>query len=96
MARRAAADRALARHSASHQRFAAASIALANRIGPDACIEAAQTATALARLSGPSTCLEFLGVLPFIAPEARDPAAFMVWLRTIEELSNSHPRARRS
>jgi nitric oxide reductase NorD protein len=73
------------------KRFAAASIALANRIGPEACIEAAQTAVALARLSGSGTCIEFLGVLPLVAPEARDPAAFMVWLRTIEELSSLAP-----
>ena len=74
-------------------RFAKASIALANRIGPDACIEAAETATALGRISGTNTILEFLAVLPHIAPEARDPAAFMVWLRTIEELVSLAPES---
>jgi Mg-chelatase subunit ChlD len=75
------------------RRFAATSISLATRIGPDACLAAVPAALASGKRSGPRAVMDFLSALPLIAPEAKDPGAFMIWLRTIEELNSLAPES---
>lgn len=74
-------------------RYVAASIALGTRIGADAFLGALPTALTIGRYGGSRGVEEFLGMLPLIAPEAKDAAAFVMWLRTIEELSTQAPES---
>ena len=59
-------------------RYVAASIALGTRIGADAFLGALPTALTIGRYGGSRGVEEFLGMLPLIAPEAKDAAAFVM------------------
>ncbi len=73
------------------RKFARASIVLAQRLGADASLSIGPVSLALATATGPRAAALFLDMLPLVAGEAGDAGSFVIWLRTINELSLQAP-----